>query len=338
MPLVQAPFRPAWWLKNPHLQTMYPALLRKSPKLARQRERLDTPDGDVVDLDWYGRRRDAIVILLHGLAGSSDSGYIVGLQQALVGCGYGSVALNFRGCGGSPNRLARCYHAGDTADIDFVYQTLRRRYPQAALAAVGFSLGGNVLLKWLGEKGDSLALQAAVAVSVPLLLAECASKLDDGFSKVYRWYLLGELKRYMRRKRQYLESRGLAEEAEKLRALGDLSAIRSFWQYDDRVVARLHGFNDVHDYYRQSSSRRFLPAIRVPTLLLQAADDPFMTPAVLPARNELAPLTLLEVSQGGGHVGFVGGDSMPGGYWLERRIPAFLADALGKSGLNRPGR
>lgn len=192
-------FRPAWWLNSPHLQTIYPAFLRRiSPPAGVRRERLETPDGDFLDLDWIDNGDRPLAILLHGLAGSSRSGYIQGLQHSLLAAGLASVALNFRGCSGEMNRMARCYHSGETEDIDFLYNTLRRRFPNRAMAAIGFSLGGNVLLKWLGEQGDKLELSAAVAVSVPLLLNECADKLDRGFSKLYRDYLLRELKQYMR--------------------------------------------------------------------------------------------------------------------------------------------
>lgn len=319
------PFQPAWWLRSPHLQTIYPALLRRPPALAGlRRERLETPDGDFLDIDWCDNGDQPLVILLHGLAGSSRSGYIVGLQHSLRRQGMASVALNFRGCSGEMNRLARCYHSGETEDIDFLYRTLRQRFPGRAMAATGFSLGGNVLLKWLGEQGDQLDLCAAVAVSVPLLLNECADKLDRGFAKIYRDYLLRELKQYMRVKRRHLQDIGQHEQAERILRLGDLSDIQSFWQYDDRVVAGLHGFADAHDYYSRSSSRQFLKHIRVPTLVLQARDDPFMTERVLPTSAELSDQVQLEVCAGGGHVGFVGGSLFRPEYWLEERIGKFL--------------
>lgn len=323
-------FRPAWWLNNRHLQTIYPALLRRAlAPIGLHRERLETPDGDFVDLDWLYDQQPRLAILLHGLAGSSGSGYIVGLQRRLHDLGIGSVALNFRGCSGEMNRLARCYHSGDTEDLDFLYRTLRRRLPDTALAAVGFSLGGNVLLKWLGERRDSLELFGAVAVSVPLMLNLCADRLDSGLSRIYRDYLLRELKQYIAAKRRYLRRLGRAEQAGLLDDLGDLAPIRSFWEYDDRVVARLHGFSDAHDYYQSASSRQFLRHIGVPTLILQAEDDPFMTPAVLPAATELAAGVTLQVCAGGGHVGFVGG-RLPWRpvFWLEQRIGDFLLARL----------
>lgn len=331
MPVNHLSFRPLWWLDNQHLQTLYPALLRAAPKLNRRRERLTTPDGDFLDLDWYGADHQKIVILLHGLAGSSHSGYILGLQKVLHEQGFCSVALNFRGCSGEFNKLARCYHSGETEDIHFVYQTLRQRHPDALLAAFGFSLGGNVLLKWLGEQGEKLDLFAAAAVCVPLVLSVCATKLDQGFSRLYRQRLLTELKQYMHGKIHYLQRHQHFVEAEKLRQLGDLSKISSFWQYDDRVVAPLHGFRDVHDYYSRSSARQFLPQIRVPTLLIQTLDDPFMTEAVLPEARELSERVALEIYSGGGHLGFVGTKRRHGAdYWLDKRLPTFLKEQYRK--------
>jgi predicted alpha/beta-fold hydrolase len=324
--LIQTTFKPAWWLNNAHLQTLYSAFLRKTSSLpGLQRERLITPDKDFIDIDCYGEGDQPLIILLHGLTGSSQSGYITGLQIALFQQGFRSISLNFRGCSGESNNSAKCYHSGETEDIHFLYQTLRQREPDTPLAAVGFSLGGNVLLKWLGEQGSKLSLFAAIAVSVPLVLSTCASKLDNGFSKLYRDNLLQELKRYIRLKLQHLEKLGNIPEAKKIRQLGDLSKINSFWQYDDLVVAKLHGFKNVHDYYQRSSSRQFLKSIGVPTLVIQAMDDPFMTQDVLPDLDELSPYVYLEMTPGGGHVGFIAGQRpLKPHYWLEQRIPEFL--------------
>ena len=322
-------FKPAWWLNHAHLQTLYPSLLRKTPPLALVRERLITPDDDFIDIDYYGTGTQPLVILLHGLTGSSQSSYIKGLQRELWQYGLRSAALNFRGCNGEYNRLARSYHSGETEDIDFLYQTLRQREPTTPIAVVGFSLGGNVLLKWLGEQGDKVSLCAAVAVSVPLVLSTCASKLDTGFSKLYRAKLLHDLKRYVAEKKHHLVAISATEEAEKIQQLGDLSPIKSFWQYDDKVVAPLHGFADAHDYYQRSSSRQFLKKISVPTLVIQAQDDPFMTIDVLPHADELSPNVQLEVTRQGGHVGFVTGNNpFKPMYWLEQRILAFLSQTV----------
>lgn len=323
-------FKSAWWLKHAHLQTLYPALFRKTPTPPLVRERLITPDDDFIDLDYCGTGSAPLIILLHGLTGSSQSSYIKGLQWILLQQGFRSVALNFRGCSGEYNRLARCYHSGETEDIHFLYQTLRQREPITPIAVIGFSLGGNVLLKWLGEQGNQLNLFAAVAVSVPLLLNICATKLDKGFSKLYRANLLRELKHYVLAKQQHLEKIGAHKEADKIKQLGDLSTIHSFWQYDDRIVAPLHGFKNVHDYYQRASSRQFLKSITVPTLMIQALDDPFMTAEVLPQPNELSPSVQLEITQGGGHVGFVAGKNIfKPVYWLEQRILTFLKQQIG---------
>jgi len=334
--LIKTTFKPAWWLNNAHLQTLYPALMRKTPvSPGLRRERLITPDNDFIDIDWCGEANRPLVILLHGLTGSSQSGYIKGLQLALLAEGFRCVTLNFRGCSGEYNHSARCYHSGETEDINFLYQTLRQREPDTPFAAVGFSLGGNVLLKWLGEQGSQLSLFAAVAVSVPLVLSACATKLDNGFSKIYRGNLLRELKQYIQAKQKYLEEIGRHKEADKIEQLGDLSRIKSFWQYDDLVVARLHGFNNVQDYYQRSSSRQFLKSIVVTTLLIQALDDPFMTEAALPELAELSSCVHLEITQGGGHVGFIAGENpCKPHYWLERRIPKFLQQQLSSVGIN----
>lgn len=330
MPIVrETSFEPAWWLPGPHAQTLWPALFRRQPSLPIVRERLTTPDGDFVDLDWHGADPSApLVLLLHGLAGSSRSAYIRGMQAACARHGWRSVALNFRGCSGQPNRTARCYHSGDTADVDFAYRLLRQREPRLPLAVAGFSLGGNVLLKWLGENGDAVDLCAAAAVSVPLQLHSCADRLDRGLSRVYRNHLLMELKEYIRNKRVHLHRQGRAGEWAKLRQLGDLSTIRSFWDYDGRVVAPLYGFRDAGDYYRRSSSRQFLGDIRIPTLIVQARDDPFLTPDILPGEEELSPAVRLEITAAGGHVGFVAGHPTRPRYWLEERIPEFFREQI----------
>jgi len=328
--LIETTFKPAWWLSNAHLQTIYPALMRKSSVLiGLKRERLITPDNDFIDIDWCGEGNQPLIILLHGLSGSTQSGYIRGLQQALLSKGFRTVALNFRGCSGELNYSARCYHSGETEDIHFLYQWLREREPETPIGAVGFSLGGNVLLKWLGEQGNQLSLFAAIAVSVPLVLSICATKLDTGFSKFYRKILLSELKEHVEEKKLHLERLGNFQEVKRIEKLGDISDIESFWQYDDRVVARLHHFKDVHDYYLRSSSRQFLKSIAITTLLIQALDDPFMTEEVLPNLDELSPTIQLEITQGGGHVGFIGGYiPFKPSYWLDQRIPEFFEQQL----------
>lgn len=322
-------FRPAWWLPGSHLQTLWPQFRRRPRSVVRQRERLKTPDGDFLDLDWGGAAQGPLVLLVHGLTGSSHSHYIRGLEAALLRRGFRTVAMNFRGCSGRMNDTSRCYHSGETGDIGWVYACLRKREPETPLAVAGFSLGGNVVLKWLGEQGNALDLFGAVAVSVPMLLDVCASQMDRGFSRFYRDHLLRDLKAYLRHKRLHLERIGMAHEAWRIAELGDLSAVDSFWEYDQRVIAALYDFRDVDDYYRRSSSRQFLASIQMPTLILQARDDPFMTDEVIPCADEVSESVRLEISSAGGHVGYVSG-IWPGRprYWLDERIPSFLAERL----------
>ena len=322
-------FKPAWWLDNGHLQTIFPTLCRPSPHLLTERKRLQTPDRDFIDIDYYGDSQWPLVIILHGLTGSSDSIYVKSLQRALFEKGLRSVALNFRGCSGKPNNTSRWYHSGETSDLNYLYQMLRNRQPQMPMAAVGFSLGGNVLLKWLGENGEQLKLFAAVSVSAPLKLDLCATRLDCGFSKFYRNRLIHELKTGLHEKHQHLLQLNLTEEAKKISALGDISQIKSFWQYDEQVIARLYDFRSAMDYYQRNSARPFLKNIYSPTLLIQANDDPFLTPEVIPQQHELSKSVDLEITKGGGHVGFIyGHQPFKPLYWLDKRIPDFLSEQL----------
>lgn len=312
-------FRPAWWLPGPHAQTLWPVLFRRRPRLALRRERLELPDGDFLDLDWTIGERGPIVLILHGLEGSSASHYARGLLAALVRHGWRGVVMHFRGCSGQPNRLARRYCAADTADLAYVADWLRRREPDTPLAAVGYSLGGNALLKWLGEAGADLPLRAAVAVSTPFLLDHTARRLQQGFSRLYQLHLLRALKGGYRAKFRHRSDGPIP--------LAELAAIRDFYGFDDRITAPLHGYAGVHDYYARASCRPDLGRIRVPTLILHASDDPFMRPETAPKASELSSSVRLELSPGGGHVGFVAGPwPWRADYWLERRIPAFLAE------------
>lgn len=326
--LIDTTFQAAWWMKNPHLQTIFPSFRRiKKPTL--QRRTLATPDHDFLDLDWGYGKTNVLVILVHGLTGSSRSNYILGLQKALMMNGIRTVALNFRGCSGRPNNRANAYHSGETGDLDHVYRHIRCAEPETPIAVVGFSLGGNVVLKWLGENGERLDLFAAVAVSVPFELDKCADRMDRGFSRIYRNILLKDLAVYMDAKHHHLKARGLDQEAEKITAMGKLYGIRSFWEYDNRVIAPLYGFKDAQDYYEKSSSVRFLKSISVSTLIIQSLDDPFLTPDIVPEKSELPSNVLLEISPEGGHVGFVYGiiPSKPK-YWLEQRIPLYLKERI----------
>lgn len=327
-------FQPAWWLPGPHLQTLYGSLLRKGPTLQRERERLWLEDGDFIDLDWHGphNARTPLVLAVHGLTGSSDSHYIRGLQQALQDQGWASVALNWRGCSGEPNRLARGYHSGVSEDLAAVIEHLRSKRPLAPLYAVGYSLGGNVLLKYLGERGVDSPLRGAVAVSVPFRLDRCADRIGIGFSRVYQAHFMRELTAYVRRKQQAFSASGAAEPLAALERLGPLDGMRTFWDFDGRVTAPLHGFADAHDYYRRASSRYYLGGIHTPTLVIHSSDDPFIDAGSIPSPAELSASTELELLSRGGHVGFIGGSPGRPDYYLETRIPNWLLSLHGKAG------
>ncbi|WP_153785514.1 hydrolase [Pseudomonas sp. EMN2] len=328
MPSLTATFRPATGLTNPHLQTLWGPLWRKLPDLQRNRERLWLADGDFLDLDWHGPHQPdtPLVLVLHGLTGSSNSPYVKGLQQALQLRGWASVAINWRGCSGEPNLLARSYHSGASEDLAETIRHLRAQRPLAPLYAVGYSLGGNVLLKYLGESGSASELEAAVAVSVPFRLDQCADRIGLGFSKIYQAHFMREMLAYVQDKQRHFRDKGHHEGLAEIERLGSLRKLRTFWDFDGKVTAPLNGFSDVHDYYRRASSRYYLRENRTPTLIIHASDDPFVFSHSLPSADELAPQTQFELHSRGGHVGFVDGSLRNPGYYLERRIPQWLVD------------
>lgn len=323
------PFRPAGWLPGGHLQTLWNPFCRRAPLLQRRRERLWLADGDFIDLDWHGPHEADVplVLVLHGLTGSSSSLYVLGLQQQLANRNWASVALNWRGCSGEPNRLPRAYHSGASDDLAEVIGHLQAARPLAPLYAVGYSLGGNVLLKYLGETGQAAPLQKAVAVSVPFRLDQCADRIGLGFSRVYQAHFMREMVGYVKAKQRLFSRQGKTEHLATLERLGSLHGMRTFWDFDGRFTAPLHGYADATDYYRRASSRYFLPDIRIPTLLIQAEDDPFVFRHSVPEPDELSATTILELHRTGGHVGFVEGTPRRPRYYLERRIPQWLAPA-----------
>lgn len=316
-------FRPAWWCKGPHLQTLWQSRIRRPANVVLTRERVELPDGDFVDIDWSGSGNGPIVLLLHGLQGSSRSTYARGLLRAIGQRGWRGALMHFRGCSGVPNRLARSYHSGETGDVAHVAALLQKREPATPLAAVGVSLGGNVLLKWLGETGSRSPLVCAVAVSVPFELGTAADRLTAGFSRLYQWSLLRCLRVAIDEKR-----RGVALPL----VVRDFATLKTFWEFDEHVTAPLHGFRGARHYYDASSSRQYLRHIAVPTLLLQARDDPFLKPSAIPQREELSPSVDLELYEHGGHVGFVTGRwPWRARYWLDERIPGYIAEHLARA-------
>lgn len=321
-------FQPAWWLPGPHLQTLGGKLLRTSRARRWTRRRVETTDGDFLDLDVVGPDRpQGTVLLLHGLEGSSDSGYMLESARLLERRGVRAVALNFRSRGGEPNRLPRFYHSGETSDPLRVLRLLRREHPDRPLGALGFSLGGNVLLKLLGELGSGGPdlLDAAAAVSVPYDLADAADRMERGAARLYGGAFLRSLKRSIREK-----ARVRGHDLD----LDLLERIRTLREFDDRFTAPLHGFRNAADYYERCSSAAFLHRIRVPTLLLHAEDDPFLPGPSLP-RRALAenPALAPRFTPCGGHLGWVAG-SRPARpvFWAERHVVERLAEALRSAG------
>lgn len=338
------------WLPGGHVQTLYAALAVPRPRIIYRRERWDTPDGDFIDLDWTvnpgpgasrlnsshpgGRGSQApsnensarsgldleeapLVALFHGLEGNSQSHYAVALMAALRRIGWRGVVVHFRGCSGELNRRPRAYHSGDSAEIGWILRRLKRQHGIAPLYAVGVSLGGNALLKWLGETGASARewVERAAAVSAPVDLMAAGNALDRGFNLIYVRHFLATMKKKALAKLGHFP--GLFDGA-KVRAAPTLRI------FDNLVTAPLHGFRDTDDYWTRASSKPWLKHIAVPTLLVNARNDPFLPCGALPAPHEVASPVLLEQPENGGHVGFVSG-SFPGNLgWLPQRILEFF--------------
>jgi len=311
-----------WWLPGSHLQTIYPYLRLRPRPPAYRRDRVETADGDFVDYDWVDGAAEApTLVLLHGLEGSSKSHYASAILGAAAARGWRGVVPHWRGCSGEPNRLARAYHSGDYAELGSMLSVIRSRTGSAPLLAIGISLGGNVLLNWLGrEKEKSRAwLRAAVSVSAPIDLVASGTALDRGLNRIYARNFLKTLVPRALEKLQRFP--GLYSE-EKLRR------VCTIHDFDDLVTAPLHGFKDVMDYWTRASSKPWLKEIALPTLILNATNDPFVPGASLPGPSEVSASVTLEQPSTGGHVGFVGG-GFPGS--LEG-FTTRLLNFLGKHG------
>lgn len=309
------------WLPGGHAQTLFPLLIKpQSP--AYRRERWETPDGDFIDLDWLDTSPEAasgapLVVLFHGLEGDSSSHYATALMHALTARGWAGVVPHFRGCSGELNRLPRGYHSGDSEEIDWIVRRLRKDYPGNVLYVAGVSLGGNALLKWLGERGQSAQdiVTAAASVCAPLDLTICGHHLARGFNRLYTANFLHTLKR--KAITRLAQHPGLFDGDQVARA-------RNLYEFDNLVTAPLHGFRDADDYWQRASAKPLLTGIQVPTLLLQTLNDPFLPVHALPLRKELSAQVLADFPATGGHVGFVSG-AMPGHLdWLPQRLLGFF--------------
>jgi uncharacterized protein len=322
-----APFHPAWWCPGAHLQTIWGGVLRGHPELPLTRVRWELPDGDFLDADELAAGPGApILIVLHGLESSSQSANTLGILDQAHRRGWGGIAMNFRGCSGTPNRLRRSYHGGETGDLAWVVRKAAADHPDSPLLLIGFSLGGNVLLKYLGEQGEGLApaVRGAAAVSAPVDLARSARGLTHGFSRVYGDRLVANLKRKTLLK--------LSRHPDLVNA-DALRAVRTLEEFDDLVTGPVHGFKDADEYWAKSSSAQFLPRIRRPTLLINAKDDPFLPADAIPAQAVAENRYLRgEFPEHGGHLGFLMGSPWAPVNWAEERAAEFLAEQLPPQG------
>jgi hypothetical protein len=309
------------WLRGAHAQTIYGSRFCPRPAVAYRRERWETPDGDFIDVDFAplaaGRAPSAWLVLFHGLEGSSDSHYARTLMRMAMDAGWQGLVAHFRGCSGEPNRLLRAYHSGDTAEADWILRRVALRTGGAPLHAVGVSLGGNVLMKWAGERGPQACsvLQSAVAVCAPVDLRAAGAALESGFARLYATNFLQTLKRKAAAKLQRFPG---AFDA------GRLRQARTMRAFDDVFTAPVHGYRDVDDYWTRASCRPGLGAVAVRSLLVNALDDPFLPPAALPRPDEVSAQVTLDYPAQGGHVGFVGGPPPGNGGWIARRVAHFL--------------
>ncbi len=327
-------FQPAWWLKNRHAQTIYPSLpWTRVRRVALRSETLELPDGDTTVVDWLveapaSAENLPLLVILHGLESSAEASYAQMLLTAARDRGWNACVLHFRDCGDYRNRLPRRYHAGETNDIRYFLEKLITSGQTGPISAVGYSLGGSVLLKYLGENGATTPLQAAAAVSVPLDLSISADALNIGFSKVYQRYLLKRMKQSIARKfDQYTAAFDWHKSM----------AAKTFAEFDDLVTAPLHGFEGKDDYYGSCSSTAFLSGIERPTLIVNSLDDPFMSPEAIPDASLLSECVTLELSEAGGHVGFVeGGTPLRPKFYLPKRVMAFLQESIEDAERSQP--
>lgn len=329
--IIESEFEAPGWARNRHVQTIWPRFLIKKPKLALRWETFSLPDGDFIELAWHEAqatsfdnsrgRGKGLAVIFHGLEGSADSHYAAHLINSLGQHGWNSVLVHFRGCGPRGNQTARSYHSGETADNLLALRHIHSQIGEQPLVAIGFSLGGNMLLKMLGENYTGPQLQQAIAVSPPFDLAKCSSAISEGFSKVYQKHLLKSMKRKFVTKYatfDYAEILGLD--------LNDIDAMDSFYAFDDKITGPLHGFDNAEHYYATCSANQFMQNITTKTLVLHSKDDPFMTEDIVPDANALSSSVRIELSETGGHVGFMYGSVLRPKLWLNQRIVRCLAE------------
>ncbi len=319
--ITKSSFKPAWWLKNRHLQTMAGKILRRKENLEVINETIELPDGDFIDLAWTEEPEASpnkpIVLVLHGLEGSINSHYAKGMMTAIKNNGWLGLLMHFRGCSGRPNRQGASYHSGYTWDVHYCSELLKQRFKSREMAILGFSLGGNVLAKFLAEDTNNHFKSAAI-ICAPLHLQSCSAQINHGFSKVYQKYLVDMLKDSTKEKIQLeLMPHINAEEIEQIKTL---------FEFDEKVTAPIHGFESATDYYQKASGLYVLEQIQHPTLIVHALDDPFLCHNYIADFPEGNDNLLFEMSDHGGHVGFISGNNpLKPTYWLEHRVLDFIA-------------
>jgi predicted alpha/beta-fold hydrolase len=323
--IVKSDFIPPWWAKNRHVQTIFPRFIQKRAKLEYRQEKLCLPDGDFVNLIWAGdvQKSSGLITLFHGLEGSIRSHYINDMAANFVQQGYAVVLMHFRGCGGETNSKPRAYHSGETEDAWYFLNWLEQKFPDTRKVAMGFSLGANMLLKLLSEQPKQQIVKAAMAVSTPFDLGLCAKSINKGFSKIYQNYLLKSMVDNLLVKMSKLDYGNLLKVTE-----SQIKQFKSFRDFDQHITAPIHGFADANDYYQKCSSGKFLKKIVTPTLVVHAKDDPFMHESIVPDSQCLSANVCLEVSEKGGHVGFMQGTPWRPQIWMHHRANSFFAPIL----------
>jgi predicted alpha/beta-fold hydrolase len=311
--------------RNKHISTILPSLLRKEAYCPYVRERVYTKDGDFFDVDWIKNSYESLVVLLHGLEGSSSQHYVRSQADLFSNKGFDIAAINFRSCSGEMNQTTRLYHSGETEDLDLLVNTIRQKDIYKKIFLIGFSLGANVSLKYLGEKSRT-SVDGCVAFSAPIDLRACSYELASGFSRFYSYVFMSTL----RKKVKYLQKK------HKLKALKEIKPrkLKTFLDFDELITAPLHGFKSAEDYWAKSSSKQFLGDIKVPTLIVNAKNDPFLSPECYPSDVEINNSLITTIyPEFGGHVGFIEG-KLNDNTWMELKAYEFIQKILSIEGIN----
>ena len=316
---LKSEYLPSFWLPGPHSHTIWASKFRTLPSPDTKKEKIELDDGDFLNLFWLTDGNGPIVIIVHGLEGDSSSNNVKAMFEVISKIGWNGVLLLNRNCGGISNRHQRTYHAGETGDLDLVVNLVKKRFPDIPSMVYGYSLGGNTLLKWLGEKGESAGINAAAAVSTPFDLASSTAVMEKGFSRIYQRHFVNLLRESAKRKFRDLPP---------LFNTGDLNEIKTLREFDEIVTAPLHGFVNADHYYSESSCRQYLNKICVPTLIMNSLDDPFLDKKTFPSPKEVSVMVELEFLKKGGHAGFIIGNSWKNYGWIETRIPEFFKKQL----------